>query len=88
MSGFVEHRSSKEEGLLDLGIDKLGTPSPHRGVLTLSSSSYHTEILMSEDDVPVAGFFLFFKGFFEPEECESLLEKKCSSESRFPSTAQ
>lgn len=43
---------------------------------------------MSEDDVPVAGFFCFFKGFFEPEECESLLEKKCYSESRFPLTAQ
>lgn len=88
MSGFVEQRSSKEEGLLDLDIDKLETPSPHRGVPTLSSSSYHMEILMSEDDVPLAGLFLFFKGFFEPEECESLLKKKCYSESRFPSTAQ
>lgn len=63
MSGFVGQRSSKEEGLLDLGIDELGTPSAHRGVPTSSGSSYHMEILKSEDDVPIAGFVCFSKAF-------------------------
>lgn len=31
---------------------------------------------MSEDDFPIAGFFLFFNDFLEPEEYELLLEKK------------
>lgn len=53
---MIAERWSPRQRLLVilLTTDRLGSPSAHSGVLTLSSSSYR-EMLMSEDDFSTTG---------------------------------